>query len=172
MKFKHAALAIAIVIILNVFFNYGIFTFYKGPTYVDYCPENIYSKAIQTEQECTDAGGLWHSSGVEVPRTTDGKIDGFCDVTHECNKEYRAVREVYDRNVFIILTVLGIISLIAGMTVISVDAVANGFLFGGILSIIIGAIRYWSAMDDYLRFIISGVALALLVWVGYKKMKK
>ena len=175
MKFKQIALAIGIVILLNIFFNYGIFTFYKSPEYTQFCPETLYSKNIQTEKECTDAGGLWHYSGPEVQKAataTGAVIMGYCDITYTCNKEYTAVREIYDRNVFIVLTILGIITLILGLTVISVDAVANGFLFGGILSILVGVIRYWSAMDDYLRFIISGIALVLLIWVGYKKINK
>ncbi|MBU2263298.1 hypothetical protein KJ750_01400, partial [Patescibacteria group bacterium] len=58
-----------------------------------------------------------------------------------------------------------------GFVISQSEAVALGFSFGGILSLIIGTIRYWSGMDDYLRFIILGVALAILIWMGIKKLK-
>lgn len=173
MKFKKIALAIGIVIILSIFFNYGIYTFYKPPKYESFCPQDLFSKTAATESDCTKNGGLWHASGPEVPVITDEKRPtAWCDIAYQCNKDFQVVRDVYNRNVFVILTILGILSLLAGIYIISVDAVTNGFLFGGILSIIIGAIRYWSAMDDYLRFIISGIALILLIWVGYKKLNK
>jgi|TARA_B100001971_G_scaffold171205_1_gene163467 hypothetical protein len=50
-------------------------------------------------------------------------------------------------------------------------AVVNGLMFGGILNIFIGIARYWSDMDEYLRFIISGVVLIVLIYIAYKKLK-
>ncbi len=173
MKFKKIALAIAILIVLNIFFNYGIYTFYKPPQYEDFCPEEMHSQKISTETECTEEGGLWRYSTMEErPIPVKGTEEGWCDLTYTCNKEYRAVKDVYERNVFVVLTILGVLSLLVGIYLITVEAVANGFLFGGILSIVIGSMRYWSAMDDYLRFIISGVALVVLIYVGYKKLSK
>ncbi len=171
-RFKKIALAISIVIILNLFVNYAIYTFYKPPKYEDFCPTpQAYYK---TEKSCLDAGGKWfYTYGKEVPKPaplTDEEL-GYCDADFYCRQTYEDAQSFYNRNVFIILIVVGLISIVIGF-VLKVDTVANGFLFGGILSLIIGTIRYWSAMQDYLRVIILGIVLAFLIWLGYKKIRK
>ena len=59
-------------------------------------------------------------------------------------------------------------AIIAGI-VVKAEAVANGFLFGGVLSLIIAAIRNWGQLQDVFKFIILGAVLALLIWIGYRK---
>ena len=81
------------------------------------------------------------------------------------------MQNFYNRNVFIILEIAGLIAFLLGLFAINAKAVSNGFLGGGVLSLIIGTVRYWSGMDDYLRFGILGIALAILIWVGYKKIR-
>ena len=66
--------------------------------------------------------------------------------------------------------ILGVASLVAGIF-ISATSVSIGLSLGGVLSLIIGSIRYWSDMDDILRVIMLGVALLALIWVGIKKLK-
>ena len=52
------------------------------------------------------------------------------------------------------------------------SVVSLGFSLGGVLALIIGAIRYWSNMQDVLRVVVLAVALAALVWIGIKKIKE
>ena len=178
-RIKEIILALAIVVVLNLFFNYGVFTFYKSPDYEKFCPVELNQKLYSDKGSCEAIGGRWfESSGepfyrgdVPVPVKPESEQKGWCDATAQCREVYEAVRDVYNRNVFIILVVLGLISLGLGFLVINVSPVANGFLGGGLLSLIIGTIRYWSSMDDYLRFIILGIALAALIWLGYKKIR-
>jgi len=145
-KIKKWALAIGIAVIFNLFINYGVATFHESPEYEDYCNETITPKPAVERQEYNDT------------------------YYKACNSSYSGVRQKYDANVFIILVAVGIAAIISGI-MIKREAVASGFMFGGILSVIIGAMRYWSHMHDLLRFIILGAVLALLVWVGYKKVK-
>lgn len=178
-RIKEIILALAIVVILNLFFNYGVFTFYKSPDYEKFCPVELNQKAYTDKNSCEAVGGRWFENNEspkyyrgEVPIPVEPQSDqkGWCDATAKCRESYETVRDVYDRNVFIILVVLGLISLGLGFLVINASPVANGFLGGGLLSLIIGTVRYWSSMDDYLRFIILGLALAALIWLGYKKV--
>ena len=176
-KVKSIALAISIAIVINIFFNYGIFTFYKEPEWNDFCVDRPYP-LIENRQDCETAGGKWSDQAFqEVPRPAapleegKGKFQGYCDYQFYCRQEFEGKHSVYNRNVFLILLVLGLATLFIGIYSKKSESVANGLLFGGILSIIIGTIRYWSNMDDYLRFIFSGIALALLIYIGYKKFK-
>ena len=180
-RIKEIILALAIVVVLNLFFNYGVFTFYKSPDYEKFCPVELTQKQYTDKSECGAVGGRWFEGG-ESPKYYRGEVPvpvqpvepggqkGWCDSTAECRQAYETVRDVYNRNVFIILVVLGLISLGLGFLIIQAAPVANGFLGGGLLSLIIGSVRYWSEMNDYLRFIILGLALAALIWLGYKKI--
>jgi hypothetical protein len=77
----------------------------------------------------------------------------------------------YNRNVFIVLVSLGMLSFIAGFFLIAVPAISSGLLFGGLFSIFIGNIRYWSDMSEYLRVVVLIVVLVGLIWLGYSRLK-
>ena len=158
-RWKKVGLALAIMIVFNLFVNVGIYTFYKGPKYDDYCSANIVAptKEIKTEARCTELNGSWQG--------------GYCDLYTTCSDQFQSVESVYNRNVFIVLVVIGTVALIAGLFLQQVSAVANGFMFGGIISIFIGTVRYWSNMDEYLRFAILGVVLIILIWLGVSKLR-
>lgn len=175
------ALAISIVIVLNLFFNYGIFTVYPSPDYDDFCTEET-RKYYEDEKSCKAVGGEWvaYSDGrygpprpVRVAETGE-VIEGakeYCDASATCRKQYDEARSLYNRNAFIVLVVLGTASLVLGFFLVSVSAVSTGFLFGGLLSLFIGTTRYWSDMNEFLRLIVLALVLACLIWLGYKKLK-
>ena len=183
--FKKLILVLGIVIMLNLFFNYGIKTFYDEPQYENFCTEEIQARRYDTQEECEANDGLWIErlgvptrietieKGGELAETKriETEEKGWCDATHACAEEFKTVHDIYKRNVFIILVFAGIVSIIIGFFIGAAEAVALGFSFGGILSLIIGTLRYWSAMQDYLRFIVLGIALVALVWLGIRKIK-
>lgn len=180
-KFKKIIIVLGIIIVLNLFFNYGIDTFYKGPKYENFCKPEALSKQYAVKEECEAVGGFWTENtnikiGSEEPHALpvikDAKEPrGWCDVEYTCRKDFESARDFYNRNVFIILIIAGMVSIIIGFLIGQSDTVSLGLSFGGLLSLIIGTIRYWSAMDDYLRFIILGAALAVLIWIGIKKFQ-
>ena len=147
-KVKSISLSIAIAIILALFVNVGIATFYDEPNYED-C---YFPRAIPLEGE--------------YKQPTPEELDK----AKECEDNNRELRSVYNRNVFIVLIITGFLSLLVGLF-LGVSSVASGFLFGGILNLFIGVIRFWTDMDEYLRFIILGITLAILILVGYKKLR-
>lgn len=173
------ALIVGIVVVLNLFFNYAISLVYDAPEYEKFCPQQQVNIPPKTQAECVAKGGAWTEGGdvvtkgnIAVPAVTPtGERVGWCDVNFTCNKELNDAQKLYNRNVFIALVVLGVASLVAGFFFSEITAVSLGLSFGGVLSFIIGSIRYWSDMDDYLRVIILGLALVALIWLGVKKIK-
>lgn len=162
-SWKKLALSLSIIIVINVFFNVGLQTFYPAPLYETYCPVSLSEKTITTSEACMEAGGAWTEYQGQA---------GYCDFYKGCYETYNEALQPYNRNAFIALTSLGVVTLLLGLFLPQVPmAVANGLLYGGVLSILIGTLRYWSLMDDYLRFIVSGLALALLIGVGIKRLK-
>jgi len=173
------ALVVAIVVVLNLFFNYSISLIYKTPQWDTFCPQKQVTITPQNQQECVAQGGAWTEGGdvslkgnVAVPTVApSGERVGWCDINFTCSKAFNEAQNIYNRNVFIALVVLGVASLIIGFFFSQITAVSLGLSFGGVLSFIIGSVRYWSDMDDYLRVIILGFALAALIWLGVKKIR-
>lgn len=177
---KSIALAAGIIIVLNLFINFGVRAFYRPPKHGDFCAEEKSRQPYETREQCEAASGVWTVYGTydapypkpAEPRLQENRPTGYCDIFFQCNKEFNSVRDVYNRNVFIILLIAGVIALAIGALLSASAAVSSGLVLGGVLSFIIGTIRYWSGMHDYLRFIILGLALAVLIWIGYRKLQK
>ena len=178
---QKVALTLSIVIVLNLLFNYAIFAVYSSPKYDDFCGKET-RQGYDNKDSCEAIGGEWvaYNRG-PYPRPIPIRVapDGeefvepkeYCDTTVNCRKAYDENRSFYNRNVFIMLVSLGTISFIAGFFFVAVPAVSSGLLFGGVLSLFIGNVRYWSDMSEYLRLIVLVVVLATLIWLGYRKLK-
>lgn len=166
-KLKKIALALAIIVLLNLFVYTGIRTFYKGPDRNDYCLD--YRVPLVTEQDCVNAGGQWVATPRE-PGTVKPVPDGYCTDKATCFTQYEELLKPYNRNVFIIYVILGLVSLLLGF-LLKVDTVSAGLNFGAVVLLFTGTVRYWSDMQEYLRFIIVAIALAIVIWIGYKKLK-
>ncbi len=171
LKIKNIALALAIIVLLNLFVYTGIRTFYKEPDRALFCGD-IYSRGpIYTEEECIAAGGQWYP----YPQPVQGELGkpaptGSCNEKAVCQKLYEETIKPYDRNVFIIYVILGLLSLFIGF-LIKADAVSAGLNFGAVILFFTGTARFWREMDDYLRFIVVTIALVIVIWLGYKKLK-
>ncbi|MBT4935506.1 hypothetical protein HOL21_03120 [Candidatus Woesearchaeota archaeon] len=166
-KVKRTILAISIAIVLALFVGYGIDTFYTNPEYNDFCDEK--PVFINTFEQCTEAGGQWDE--YVGPKPVDER-SGWCNVQFECEAGFNQANEVYNKNVFIITLIVGILAVILGGVVLKLESVSSGIMSGGALTLIYGTIRYWGDMAKYLRFAVLGVVLAILIWIGYKKFKK
>lgn len=197
-RFKHIFLAIAIAIVFVLFVGFGISTFYKSPKYEDFCGEREKFVDVITKQKCDEVDGKWNTEerfarplekidnnqllctkisekddAVTLNCQTQEQLDnrGYCDRDFYCRGEFDDVREIYNRNVFIVATGIGIIILIVGFA-LKMASVSSGLMGGGILAIIYGTIRYWSDLPDFGRFIILGITLIILIWLGYRRIVK
>ena len=166
--FKQTLLAIAIAIVLTAFVAYGISVFYESPDYEDFCPK--LPRAVQTEETCTAEGGLWSPAMRPCPQN-ERCPEGYCDLHFECRQEYDQVHDQYNRNVFIASMIFGLIILVIGLT-LKLESVSTGIMGGGVLTLFIGIIGYWGDLSKYVRLVLLGVLLLILIWIGYKKFGK
>lgn len=166
------SLIIGIVIVINLFFNYAISLIYSAPQYDDYCKQTQVIEEVKTKETCVAQGGQWDSNYYGKPMVVGETIPaGYCNLQFTCGNEFEVDRKVYERNVFVTLVVLGI-ALVAG----SFALVFNWILsvsasMGGILSVIIASMRYWSEADNWLRVVILFVALCSLIYFAVRKFK-
>ncbi|MEM3127325.1 MAG: hypothetical protein QW331_04650 [Candidatus Woesearchaeota archaeon] len=169
MNWKQKFLAIAIAIVFAMFVYFGISTFYVEPEFNYYCKPELISEYINTSERCNQIGGRWQAN-YPKPIYPEAKYEGYCDVYAKCQEEYNKVKREYRKNVFAFAVLFGVIALVAGIF-INVSTVAGGLMGGGIITMIWGTIQYWEWLADMFRFIILGIVLIILIWVGWKKLK-
>ncbi len=169
-RFAHISIIVAIVIVMNMFFNYAVSLVFKEPVYDQYVKTTQVREVISTKDKCVAIGGQWSENAYpELNGKT--KVQGYCDENYTNQKNYQEARKVYEKKVFITLIVLGVLSLIlAGF--VGIQVLSASFAWGGVLSFIIASIRYWSEADNLAKVIILGIALGLLVWLAVKKFSK
>jgi hypothetical protein len=173
------ALVVGILVVLNLFFNYSISLFYKEPDYNAYFPQPQVVEPITTKEACLKVGGQWTEGAPyenKVGSTTPipaGSVqsNSYCNPDFTKQQEFNDAQKIYQRNIFIVLVILGVLSLILG-AFISNEIVTLGLSWGGVLSLVIASTRYWSTADDVVKVLILGCALALLIWIAIKKYTK
>ncbi len=167
------ALVIGIVIVFNLLVNYALSLVYKAPESPYTNQEQVVSN-FDTKEDCLAVGGQWSENrDVPAPKMTAPVTPanaGWCDPYFTKNKDYQAAQKVYDRNVFIILVVIGALSLVFS-AFLPLEVLTLGFSWGGVLSLIIASMRYWSEADNLVKVLILAAALGALVWVAIKKFK-
>lgn len=174
-RFVKVSLIVAIVIVLNLFFNYAISFIYNEPSYDQFIQRAQVVNEITTRDACVAIGGQWTENNyidqIPAPKTNPKSISGYCDPNYTNQKNYESARKVYERNVFITLVVLGIVSIVAGIF-ITLQVLAIALSWGGVLSLIIASMRYWGSADKLLKVLILACALGTLIWVSVKKFGK
>ena len=163
MDIKQIIVSVAITIVFTMFIAYGVETFYPSPDYEDFCPDTW---NIENEQECLDINGTW-----ETETYGDGKTENHCENQKDCEEPYDIADEKHSKVFFIIAAIFGMAALVAGI-MIKKGAVSIGLLGGGTLLIFVGTVAYWEYADQLLKFVLLGFMLAILIWLGYKKLDK
>ena len=165
---------LGIAIVANLFLTYLVRVMYHEPTFENFCPQKQVNEAIETQEACLNVGGQWNEnvSTKFAPQPALSQPAGYCDINFTCQKQFEDVNRVYNRNVFVVFDIAGILFLAGSVFLTGMEAVSLALSFGGVLALVIGATRYWSDMDDILRVVVLGLALAGLVWVAYKKFRQ
>ena len=177
-KFTKVAIIAAIVVVMNLFFNYAISLVYPEPQYNDYIPTTQVVTPITTEAGCVSVGGQWTGNAMYDPKVapaangdTSISSPGYCDPNYTNEMKYENAQKSYSRNVFIILVILSILSLIGG-SIIANEILAPAFSWAGVHSLVIASGRYWSDANSLFKVIILALALGVLIWLSIKKFGK
>jgi hypothetical protein len=166
-KWIQGGIVAAIIIILNLFFNYTISLVYKEPRFEDFFPPRQEIVTHTTYESCTSVGGKWtdtigpNEKGVVVK-------SGFCEEDYIARQMLDRAQSTYQMRVFILLVVSGFLSIVAGIFVAH-TLLKNAFVWGGVLSFVIASMRYWSLAGGMLRVIILAIALIGLIVLVLKK---
>ena len=167
------SLIIGIVVVLNLFFNYTLSLVYSNPEYTKFCPQKQVVESPQTKAQCLEIGGQWVENTYPAPAgiKTAPEKTSYCNAEFTCGKNYEAARNSYEKNVFIALVALGVLSLAVGLFLRGNDAISSGLSLGGVFSFIIASMRYWSSAQNLIKVSILAVALIALLWLAFKKFQ-
>lgn len=172
-RFTKWSLIIGIVIVLNLFFNYSASLLFNEPQYDAFCTQNQINVAPETQDACVQVGGQWNAYTTPVvekmPNGQTKTIAGYCDPQFTCRQNFETAQKTYDRNVFVTLVVLGVLCIVLSMILKGNDTLGTALSFGGVLSLVIASMRYWSYADNVLKVAILGLALILLIVIAMKK---
>ena len=181
MGLKEAALAIGIAILGALFIGFAIDAAYGEPKYEDFCKNTYYNyaapqKAIPTNVVCMpDPAEILNSCSQEKGYVDHKGYDAngcpaepFCNY---CQKDYNAAQEKYNFNLLWITAPIGLILIILGLY-LTAPTISAGLLFAGILTLAQVTIRIFGNLGKFSRVLILGIELAILIWIGYKKVEQ
>ncbi len=164
-----------ITIVVNLFLVYLVDVFYAQPDYLTFCPDQQVNRLIESESACLEIGGQWNEgvpTKMMMSKSSMPVASGYCNATYTCQKQYEEAMTIYNRNVFVVFVIAGILLLAGSVSFVGAGVLSLAFSFGGVLAFLIGATRYWSDMNDILRVFILGIALASLIAIAWKKFKE
>ena len=154
MNIKKGILIIAIALILAFFVGYGIEVFDPTPNYDRQFRE---LHLIYNEPDCVNQGGLWRPERpAPAPKPVSPPIENG-EIVVKYEKQAGGG------------VIAGVIAVAVGL-ILNKDTVSTGVVIGGVLLILYGTIRYWRHANNILKFVMLGVALAILIWFAYKKI--
>lgn len=167
------ALLIGIVIILNVFFSVVLELAYPAPKYDDFCSSNLSINPTDAPT-CDSIGGVWvPNTPAKVVATDDANvpINGYCDMYAKCQKPFEAANEKHALYAFVVMTILGVIALLAGFLPIGSSIVSSGLSYGGVVALIVGSTEYWGTAGNWIRLVIATTGLVALLYIGWRRFR-
>lgn len=194
-KVKNVILSIAIALIFAFFVAYSIELVYPSPRHDDYCDfRHDIGLRQNTQEECIESGGEWQDFSkldqsyefrcteqqnfrdiaenetiLRCTRTLSS--EGYCSPSQECYALFNVAQERHDRIYFIIALIIGI-TVFTVSSIMGLVSVSAGLMVGSILTMLVATMRYWRHSNEVLRVAILGIVLAILIWLGYKKLNK
>jgi len=97
----------------------------------------------------------------------EGPSDSEQAAMNQCQKDFNKEMQTYNRNIFIPITIIGFVALAGGALFLTeaMGPIAPGFVFGGLLTILYGAVRGFDAVDKRWLFLELLIVLAGLILV-------
>jgi hypothetical protein len=162
MKVVNVILGIATAIILGSLIVLGIQAFYPAPIAPSYPNTAVVAPIVP----CPSNGVACMQNNAKIEAQQQAAQDQY----NNEETAYESAMSIYNRNLFIIANVIGILMfafgfwLVFGVALAS-NAVPIGIMIAGLWSIVYGYARGWGSIDDRLKFFV-GLVIAVLVIGG------
>lgn len=144
---KKFALGFGIAVLLPMLVHYGVSTFSPPPNWQDY--------ELREYPKRLDRASLEEQAKLEEEQAQLWKA------REEHNKRFQ-------RHLFFVAAPIGIAAIIVG-SLLAVQAIGTGLMFGGIFTLVDGYLSYWSELLNWMKFVSILVAFIILIFIGYRK---
>lgn len=181
MKLKKVMLAIGVGVLAALFVGFLIDAIYENPRWEKFCPASYYASETKPYmQQQTNCSFTYDTQLEKECTTNEGAIryeyDAQGCVSKEtcnyCERDYRKANELYSKNLFLITAPIGLLLIILGLYLpTNLDAMAGGALLGGILTMIQCTARVFGTLGKWMRVILLGAELVIVIWIGIKKVQ-
>ena len=179
-KVKNLVLGIGIIVVFALVLWQGIEAFYPSPQYEDFCASGYPTIPVQKlNAACTPSTNLqnqeeqcYQQKGSPV---YDYNADGCpisvkeCDL---CNVQYESAQDEHAKKTFYIALIVGLIALIIGYSVLTIEPVGSALIGSGIWSFFWGTVVNWRNLSSIWRFLLLFVALVLIIYITIKLNSK
>lgn len=137
---------------------YLVESIYPSPDYDDYCGDIKVLRPIAVDKEIVEVD----QAQCEEQRRT--WRNGYCDYYYKCQEEYNEARDKHKFVMFIVAAISGLVAITFGI-ILALPSVSSGLMLGGNFLMFFGTAQYWSNLNNWIRTLILGVVLVVLVWV-------
>jgi hypothetical protein len=169
MKVVNFVLGLATAVILAALIALGIAAFYPAPVAPSYPNTPVVAPVVP----CPSADAACIKNNAQIEAQQQAAQDQY----NNAEAAYENAMGIYNKNLFIIANIVGIIVfavgfwLVFGITLAS-NAVPIGIMLAGLWSIIYGYMRGWGSVDDRLKFFIGLVIAVLIIGGGMWLMQR
>lgn len=180
-------LALGIAAVFAAFIAYGVNVVYEPPQY-DYAQNDCYLKydCYKAARECEKQylpNTTTPGAAIPIPEPNDCNLKAQNTTEYKvcmkeldkCNEKFTKNSPQYShaRNTFFIMLFIGLAAIVAGSRITKPEGVGAGLIGGGVLVILFSIIQsgiYVYSLDKYIKLAGLGIALAVLIYVGYKRI--
>lgn len=173
-------MAIGIAVIFAAFICYGVSVIYESPKGHSYTSSNVCATSYPCQNQFESCNQLNHSSSnsVECRKNVleSGEYKQCSENLSKCRNDAqkKTPQYFYSRNIFYILIILGILSIILGMFLLKFEGIGSGFIGGGVLIVlwaVASTYSYWVYFNKWVKLSALGLVLIVLIYLGYKKIE-
>lgn len=178
---KNIILGVGIVIIYGLVLWQGIEAFYPSPQWDNFCPAGRFEGPYPTkvypggEPNCTFSKNLQDQQNQCL---TDGGEPIFeyddkgCNIALKtcnfCQKEFKEARDQYAKVIFIVAIIVGILTLIIGYSILSIEPVGSALIGSGVWAIFWGTAINFRNFSNIWRFLLLLITLILIIWIALR----
>ena len=96
-----------------------------------------------------------------------------CEYQCSCYEITREHEQQKEQIIFWVAILLAGVAIVTGMLLPAKnpinDWVGSGFILGGVITLFVATIRYWSELDRLARPLVIALEIAIVVWITYKR---
>lgn len=155
-KVMNIVFGIGIAVLIFIVVLLGIRAFYPAPTWDKF---NCTYPDIKPYYGCSDNMTIAQCNTLQAAQVNSAEQRKY----DECNQRFQEADRAYGKIVFFVAFIVGMITVIISMFLLSMTNIAAGVAFSGLSLIIYGFMRGWLATNDILKFITSIIAAVIII---------